>query len=106
MSDEQGKERYIVSNIIKKSSDKTVVVLIERQLRHPFYGKYITRSGKLHVHDENNEGQVGDLVKIIACPRKSKMKAWRLVEVLQRGSTETSAPAETEQPTEVGHDTG
>ncbi|MXX98329.1 MAG: 30S ribosomal protein S17 [Gammaproteobacteria bacterium] len=96
MNDEQKKERVIVSNINKKSSDKTVVVMIERQLRHPFYGKYITRSSKLHVHDEANEGQVGDLVKIAACPRHSKTKAWRLVEILQRGATETDADVGTD----------
>ena len=101
MSDEQKKERYIVSNVVKKSSDKTVVVMIERQLRHPFYGKYITRSGKLHVHDENNEGQVGDLIKIIACPRKSKTKAWRLVEVLQRAATKTPDTGKAEQVVEA-----
>ena len=104
MNSEQQKEHFITCNIVKKSSDKTVIVIIERQLRHPTYGKYITRSSKLHVHDEANEGQVGDLVKIIACPRKSKTKAWRLVEVLQRGSgdsditealPEQSAEAET-----------
>ena len=96
MNDKSKKERSIVANIIKKSSDKTVIVMIERQLRHPVYGKYITRSSKLHVHDEANQGQVGDLVKIVACPRKSKTKAWRLAEVLQRVSTEINA----EQPTE------
>ena len=88
MNEEQKKERVIISNIVKKSSDKTVVVMIDRQLRHPFYGKYITRSGKLHVHDEANEGQVGDLVKIAACPRRSKTKAWRLVEILQHAATD------------------
>ncbi len=89
MSSEQKKEHFITCNIVKKSSDKTVIVMIERQLRHPTYGKYITRSSKLHVHDEANEGQVGDLVKIIACPRKSKTKAWRLVEVLQPSSSDS-----------------
>ena len=97
MNDKSKKERSIVANIIKKSSDKTVIVMIERQLRHPVYGKYITRSSKLHVHDEANQGQVGDLVKIVACPRKSKTKAWRLAEVLQRVSTEIDAEQSTEQ---------
>ncbi len=95
MSGEQKTKHFIICNIVKKSSDKTVIVMIERQLRHPTYGKYITRSGKLHVHDEANEGQVGDLVKIIASPRKSKTKAWRLVEIVRRGSGDT--PAETLQ---------
>ena len=86
MSSEQKKEHFITCSVIKKSSDKTVIVMIERQLRHPAYEKYITRSSKLHVHDEANEAQVGDLVKIIACPRKSKTKAWHLVEILKRVS--------------------
>ena len=73
----------LVATIVNKSSDKSVTVLIQRQLRHPFYGKYIRRSSKLHVHDEANEGQLGDVVRIVACPRKSKTKAWRLVEILQ-----------------------
>lgn len=99
MSSAQKKEHFVISNIIKKSSDKTVVVLVERQLRHPTYGKYITRSSKLHVHDEANEGQVGDLVKIVACPRHSKTKAWRLVEVLQRAAGDTSVSPPAEQDT-------
>ena len=88
MTDKQKKEHFIICKIVKKSSDKTVVVAIERQLRHSVYGKYITRTGKLHVHDEANEGQVGDLVKIVACPRKSKTKAWRLVEILQSSASD------------------
>ena len=101
MNDEGKKARAIVSTIVKKSSDKTVIVMIERQLRHPIYGKYITRSGKLHVHDEANEGQVGDVVKIVACPRKSKTKAWRLVEILKRTATEVSADIPSEQNAEA-----
>ena len=89
MNAKSEKSRTLVSSIIRKSSDKTVIVEIERQLRHPVYGKYITRSSRLHVHDEANQGQVGDVVKIVSCPRKSKTKAWRLVEVLKSAPTET-----------------
>ena len=89
MNSEQKTEHFIICNVVKKSSDKTVIVIINRQLRHPTYGKYITRSSRFHVHDEANEAQVGDLVKIIACPRKSKTKAWRLVKILQRASSDT-----------------
>jgi len=83
----------IVASIVKKSSDKSVTVLIQRQLRHPFYGKYIRRSSKLHVHDEANEGQVGDVVRIVACRRQSKTKAWRLVEILQSATRKVPATA-------------
>ena len=100
MSSEQKKEHFIISNIVKKSSDKTVIVMIERQLRHPVYGKYITRSSKLHVHDESNEGQVGDLVKIVAGPRRSKTKAWHLVEILQRASSDIPEQPPVEQEAE------
>ena len=89
MNSKQKTEHFIICNVVKKSSDKTVIVIINRQLRHPTYGKYITRSSRFHVHDEANEAQVGDLVKIIACPRKSKTKAWRLVEIVQRASSDT-----------------
>ena len=89
MNSEQKTEHFIICSVVKKSSDKTVIVIINRQLRHPTYGKYITRSSKFHVHDEANEAQIGDLVKIIACPRKSKTKAWRLVEIVQRASDDT-----------------
>ena len=101
MNDKAKKQRSLVASIVKKSSDKTVTVKIERQLRHPVYDKYITRSSKLRVHDEANEGQVGDLVKIVACPRKSKTKAWRIVEVLQRAAGEVSGDADAVQA-EVG----
>ena len=101
MNSEQKKERFIICSIVKKSSDKTVIVMIERQLRHPTYGKYITRSSKLHVHDEANEGQAGDLVKITACPRKSKTKAWRLVEILERASGDTLTKTLQAQGTEA-----
>ena len=101
MNSEQKKEHFIISNIVKKSADKTVTVMIERQLRHPVYGKYISRSSKLHVHDEANEGQVGDLVKIVACPRKSKTKAWRLVEILQRASDDAPLATPAEQNAKV-----
>jgi len=101
VNDKPKKQRSLVASIVKKGSDKTVTVKIERQLRHPVYDKYITRSSKLRVHDEANEGQVGDLVKIVACPRKSKTKAWRIVEVLQRAAGEVSGDADAVQA-EVG----
>jgi small subunit ribosomal protein S17 len=64
--------------------DKTATVLVERQVRHAVYKKYIRRSTKLHVHDENNECREGDLVAIVEGRPVSKTKAWRLERVLVR----------------------
>jgi small subunit ribosomal protein S17 len=66
--------------------DKTITVLIERKVKHPLYGKYIKRSTKLHVHDEENTCHEGDLVAIKASRPLSKTKSWQLYEVLERAS--------------------
>ncbi len=64
--------------------DKTVTVMIERKVKHPLYGKYIKRSTKLHVHDENNECGIGDIVSIAECRPISKSKSWTLVQVTNK----------------------
>jgi small subunit ribosomal protein S17 len=63
--------------------DKTASVLVERLVKHPVYGKYIKRSTKFLVHDENNQCQEGDLVSITSCRPLSKNKTFKLVEVLE-----------------------
>lgn len=70
--------------VISNKADKTITVLLERQVKHPLYGKYIKRSSKVHAHDENNECGEGDTVSIAECRPISKTKAWRLVEILER----------------------
>lgn len=70
--------------VISSKGDKSITVLVERQVKHPLYGKYIKRSTKLHAHDENNECDEGDTVSIAECRPMSKTKSWRLVEVLER----------------------
>lgn len=64
--------------------DKTISVLIERKLKHPIYGKFVKRSKKFLVHDENNECKIGDTVKITETRPLSKNKSWRLVEIIER----------------------
>ena len=64
--------------------DKSVVVLIERKVKHPLYGKYVKRSTKLQAHDEQNECHIGDVVQIQESRPISKNKSWRLVQVLER----------------------
>lgn len=70
--------------VVSNKADKTITVLLERQVKHPLYGKYIKRSTKVHVHDEQNECGEGDLVSITECRPISKTKSWRVVEVLAR----------------------
>jgi small subunit ribosomal protein S17 len=77
--------RTVTGRVVSNKMDKTVTVLIERKVKHPIYGKYIRRSSKLHVHDEQNACQEGDMVTIEQCRPLSKTKAWRLVEIIGRG---------------------
>ena len=70
--------------VISNKANKTITVLVERQVKHPLYGKYIKRSTKVHAHDENNECGEGDMVSIAECRPISKTKSWRVVEILER----------------------
>ena len=64
--------------------NKTVTVLVERRVKHPLYGKIVTRSRKYHAHDENDESKTGDLVEIAATRKLSKTKAFRVSQVLEK----------------------
>ena len=64
--------------------DKTITVLIERKLKHPIYGKFVKKSKKFFVHDEKNECNEGDTVKITETRPLSKKKSWRLVEIIEK----------------------
>jgi small subunit ribosomal protein S17 len=76
--------RTRTGRVISNKADKTITVLLERQVKHPLYGKYIKRSTKVHAHDENNECGEGDTVAIAECRPMSKTKSWRVVEILAR----------------------
>lgn len=78
-------QRTLSGAVTSDAMDKTVTVMIERKIKHPVYGKYIKRSTKLHVHDENNECAKGDTVVIEQCRPISKTKSWRLVKVVEKG---------------------
>lgn len=70
--------------VSSNAMEKSIAVLVERRLQHPMYGKFITKSKKLIAHDENNQCQVGDKVKIMETRPLSKTKKWRLVEVIEK----------------------
>jgi small subunit ribosomal protein S17 len=79
-------KRTLTGTVVSDKMDKSITVLIERRVKHPIYGKYMTRSTKLHVHDENNECRTGDKVEIVECRPVSKTKAWNLVRVVERAT--------------------
>jgi small subunit ribosomal protein S17 len=79
-----GVKRTLVGKVVSDKMDKTVTVLIERQIKHPLYGKIITRSNKYHAHDENNTAKAGDTVEIQEGRPVSKTKAWTVTRVLQQ----------------------
>ncbi len=83
---EQKTVRMASGRVVSDKMDKTITVLVERQVKHPLYGKYIRRSTKLKAHDENNECREGDLVSIAECRPISRHKAWRLVGVLEKAA--------------------
>ena len=70
--------------VISDKQDKTVTVRVERQFPHPLYGKQVTRTKKYHAHDETNQYQVGDVVRIQETRPLSKTKRWRVVELIER----------------------
>lgn len=78
----QRKERIGVVQSAKM--DKTITVSVRRQMKHPMYGKYLERSSKLMTHDEENQANEGDTVRIMETRPMSKNKRWRLVEILER----------------------
>lgn len=73
----------VTGKVVSNKMDKSIVVLVERQIRHAKYGKQIRRSTKLKAHDENNVCQEGDIVRIKETRPLSKTKAWTLVDVLE-----------------------
>ncbi len=81
---EEKKIRTLQGKVISDKMDKSVTVLLERQVKHPLYKKYIRRSTKLHVHDENNECKEGDVVIIEASRPISKQKSWRVQKVVTK----------------------
>lgn len=84
MSETAEKSRTMIGRVVSDKMDKTITVLIERQVQHPLFGKYIRKSTKLHVHDAENACQAGDTVLVEQCRPLSKTKSWRLVKILER----------------------
>jgi small subunit ribosomal protein S17 len=82
-------KRILTGTVVSDKNDKTVVVKVERKVKHPLYGKIIRRSKKYHAHDEANVAKEGDVVRIQECAPISKNKTWTLVD----GGAAEAAPA-------------
>lgn len=76
--------RRLTGRVVSDKMNKTVTVLVERKVKHPMLGKYMTRSGKYHAHSEANEFHIGDIVTIEECRPLSKTKAWRVVKLVEK----------------------
>lgn len=76
--------RTVEGRVVSNKMDKTVTVLVERQVKHALYGKYIKRSTKLHAHDADNACNEGDVVRVTEIAPMSKTKNWRVVEIVTR----------------------
>ncbi|MDN4502533.1 30S ribosomal protein S17 [Alteromonadaceae bacterium BrNp21-10] len=76
--------RTVQGRVVSNKAEKSITVAIERRVKHPVYGKYITRTTKLHAHDETNQCNEGDLVTLRECRPLSKTKTWMLVDIVTK----------------------
>ncbi|MCS5588028.1 MAG: 30S ribosomal protein S17 [Porticoccaceae bacterium] len=88
MSDIQTSTRTLSGKIVSDKMDKTITVMVERRVKHPVYGKILTKSSTIKAHDESNDARLGDKVTIAECRPISKYKAWKLVNIDERASAE------------------
>ena len=86
MADQENNVRTIIGKVVSDKMDKTITVLVERRVKHELYGKYITRSTKLHAHDENNDCNEGDTVAIVESRPMSKTKTWKLQAIVEKAA--------------------
>ena len=84
MTMERNRRKTRVGRVIRDKMEKTIVVAIERKVKHPVYGRYVRQQTKFKVHDEKNECKVGDTVRFMETRRMSKDKRWRFVEFVER----------------------
>ncbi|MGB1719640.1 MAG: 30S ribosomal protein S17 [Candidatus Latescibacterota bacterium] len=86
MSDKTVERRTAEGRVLKANNLKTRVIAVEQRIAHPLYGRVIRRTAKFVAHDEKNESNVGDLVRIEECRPMSRTKRWRLIEIMERNA--------------------
>lgn len=84
MSEERNLRRTIIGKVVSDKMDKTIVVAVVRNVKHPLYKKIMKRTKKFKAHDENNECKIGDTVKLMEIRPLSKEKCWRLVSIVEK----------------------
>ncbi|GKX28447.1 30S ribosomal protein S17 [Vallitalea longa] len=84
MAEERNLRKVRVGRVVSDKMDKTVVVAVENNVKHPLYGKVVKRTYKLKAHDEKNECGIGDRVRVMETRPLSKDKRWRLIEILEK----------------------
>jgi len=81
---ERGQRKIRIGQVVSNKANKTIIVQVERLVQHPKYKKFIKRRSKLYAHDEKNECQVGDVVKILESKPLSRLKRWRLLGIVEK----------------------
>lgn len=81
---ERARRRERTGRVVSDRMDKSITVAVDRQVKHPIYGKFITKTTKYMAHDENNDAGIGDTVQIMSIRPLSKRKTWRLVQILEK----------------------
>ena len=81
---EAGNKRQLVGRVVSDRMQKTVTVLVERRVKHPLYGKIITRSSRYHAHDEDKACKEGDLVLFEECRPIARTKSWRVIQLVEK----------------------
>ena len=81
---ERGRRKVVQGVVVSDKMDKTIVVLVEDRVKHPLYGKVMTKSSRLKAHDEANDAGIGDRVRVMETRPLSATKRWRLIEVVER----------------------
>jgi small subunit ribosomal protein S17 len=95
------RRKIFIGEVVSNRMQKTITVQVERRVRHPIYERVIKRSKKFHVHDEHNQCQIGDMVRIVETRPLSKTKCWRLLEIIQRRTGTTTLAQETAEEQEA-----
>ena len=80
----RSKRRERIGKVVSNKMQKSITVAVDRQVKHPIYGKFITKTSKMMAHDEKNEANIGDTVRIMSTRPLSKNKSWRLVEIVEK----------------------
>ena len=91
---ENKKAKIILAKVFSNKMDKSATVIVERQIKHPVNGKFIKRTSKFHMHDENNECVEGDFIRIQETRPLSKEKRWRLIDIVTKEKTLISEKVE------------